>query len=398
MEKLDLLIVSDEIASGIYEIRRIFDHIRTLKPGFTYDDVIDKNVTKDVLNNSKCIMFFRSRSVLDYQLAKLAKKLKKTIILFIDDDFLGLKDDYGINGAGIWNGRKKALKKMLPLMDAIMSSNDLLCDKYAVLGNIERKVRYDTPVDGSTLVRNRTKDLSRIALYINDGSIDMFDKYLRPALKKLGELKPNYFTVDLLSLHPNCNDLVGISVNYVPHMTYPEFRDYMNNSQIYIGLAPLDDEGFNKYKYFNKYIEYTRAGILGIYSDCPLYRQVIRNKENGILVSNTANDWADAVIYCVDNYEEYKRMIDSAQDMIVGQLNIDRICNKLIESIPELFDLEEECNEAKYVDLFLIKIINYESRLRERIYLFCRYFKIGGLKCVLDALVHRHERNKEMRR
>lgn len=397
MRKLDLLVVSDEIASGIYEIKSLLNHIETLMPGFTYDVVIDRKITKKLLNCTKNVLFFRSRSVLDFQLAKLAKKASKTVYLFLDDDFLGLKDDYGINAAGIWSGRKEALRKMLPIVDAIISPNDLLCEKYASLGGISRKVRIDTPVDATALVRNKDKDTSRVVLYINDGSMDMFDKYLRPALKRLGELKPDFFTVDLLSLHPDCTDLCGISINYVPHMTYPEFREYMNSSPFYIGLAPLDNNGFNQFKYYNKYIEYTRAGILGIYSDCQLYRQVITNNVNGILVHNSANEWAESILYCVENANKYENMLNNAQAMISDQFNIDRICERLVNALPELFEDIDIISVSGY-EIIRIKCIHYLSRLQERLYLLSRYFKLGGVNGVIRALKYRLERNKELKK
>lgn len=397
MRTIDLLVITDEIASGIYEIKELLNHIETLKPGFTYAIAIGRKVSKVLFNSTKCVLFFRSRSVVDFQLAKLAKKAKKTVYLFLDDDFLGLKDDYGLNGAGIWRGRKESLRKMLSLVDAIISPNDLLCDKYALLGNIDRKVRIDTPVGGTTLVRNKKMDPSRIVLYINDGSVDMFDEYLRPALKRLGELKPNFFTVSLLALHPECSDLKDIRVDYVPHMTYPEFREYMNSSPFYVGLAPLDTNGFNQFKYYNKYIEYTRSGILGIYSDCPLYRQVVKNSINGVLVQNTASEWAESILYCVEHPDKYKNMLNNAQMIIVDQFNIGRICERLICALPELF-VSVELTMVSGFEILRIKLLHYFSRFQERLYLLFKYFRIGGVKGVLRALKYCLERKRELKK
>lgn len=391
---LDLLVIPDEIASGIYEIRSLFDYIKTIHRDFTYDVVIDRDITKEILNSAKCILFFRSRSVLDYGLAQLCKRLNKTVYLFIDDDFLGLRDDYGVNGAGIWKGRKNALRKMLPLMNAIISPNDLLNEKYADLGGITRKVRIDTSVDSDSLIRNGKVDKGRIVLYINDGTIDMFNKYLRPGLKKLGEIRPNVFQIDLLSLKPNCDNIEGVTVNFVPHMTYPQFREYMNGTPFFLGLAPLDNEGFNQYKYFNKYIEYTRAGIVGIYSDCPLYRQVIQNGVNGLLVENTADAWVDAILYCYDYPDERRKYLENAQTIISDQFNKDSICKRLITGLPEMFG-SNNCKMAVETDIFLLKVLHYWSRLRERCFLLNRYLKTGGIKVVIAALQHRRERNKE---
>lgn len=391
---LDLLVIPDEIASGIYEIRSLLDYIKTINKAFTYEVVIDRKITKEIVNSAKCVLFFRSRSFLDYKLAQLCKRLKKTVYLFIDDDFIGLGDDYGVNGAGIWKGRKESLIKMLTFIDAIISPNDLLNEKYSNLGGISRKIRIDTAVDSDSLVRKYEVDRGRIVLYINDGSMDMFDRYLRPALKKLGEKKPNIFQVDLLSLRPNCDDLIGISVNFVPHMTYPQFREYMNNTPYFIGLAPLDNDGFNQYKYFNKYIEYTRAGIVGIYSDCPLYRQVVKNGINGILVDNTADAWTDAIIDCYENRDKREMYLEEAQKIISSQFNKESICRRLIENMPEMFG-ENDSNMTSNMPIYTIRLMHYWSRFRERCYLLRRYLNKGGVRGVISALKHRMERNKE---
>ncbi len=390
----DLLIITDEIASGIYEIRNLFDHIKKTNIGFTYDVIIDRKINADILNASKCILFFRSRSVLDYKIARLCNYLKKPLFLFIDDDFLGLKEDYGVNKVGIWEGRKKALRNMLPYMSAIISPNDLLSEKYAAYAGIERKIRIDTAVDKNSLNTDYKPDSSRIVLYINDGSIDMFNKYLKPALITLGKRRPGFYQVDLLSLKPDCEEIKDVKINFIPHMSYPQFRKYMLETPFFLGLAPLDDNGFNRYKYFNKYIEYTRAGVLGVYSDCPLYRQVVTNHVNGILVDNEANSWVDAIEYCVDNLECHHKYLEEAQKLILAQFNKDNICEHLLRDLPELKGNNISKNATK-MDIYKLKTAHLWSRFLERVYLLNRYLKVGGVKTVVKALKQRRMLNKE---
>lgn len=391
---IDLLVIADEIASGIYEIKNLLDHIRTFESNFTYEVIIDLNISEKVLNNAKCILFFRSRSVLDYEIAKLCKRLNKTIYLFIDDDFLGLEDDYGVYKSGIWSGRKKALIKMLPLVDAIISPNNLLSIKYANYAGIDRRVRIDTAVDEDSLSLDCYPDKSRIVLYINDGSLDMFNKYLKPALLKIGEDYPDFFQIDLLSLKPDCSDIKGVKINFIPHMTYPQFRKYMRETPFFLGIAPLDDNGFNRYKYFNKYIEYTRAGILGIYSDCPLYRQVVRDHINGLLVDNSPDSWVTAIEYCINHEEEHHKYLKEAQKIISSQFNKDYICKRLIADLPEILE-DKEGKKAVKFDITVIKSIHYISRFIERTYLLHKYWKVGGINTVINALKQRQAFNKE---
>ena len=77
----------------------------------------------------------------------------------------------------------------------------------------------------------------------------------------------------------------------------------MKESNFNIGFAPLDNTYFANRKYFNKYIEYTKFGILGMYSNTMPYTLIVKDKENGILVDNSSEvkeviNWQQSRIQC----------------------------------------------------------------------------------------------------
>lgn len=384
----NLLIITDEMAPGIYEIDKLFDTIREHHPGFIYK--IKKNIdiqAKDI--NSACsILFFRSLSVLDYQLAKICINSKKNIFMFVDDDFLSLDKEYGAYNVGTWPGRERSLMRMLPFAKAILSSNDLLAEKYAELGGVKRKIRTDTAVEATTLYPYKENSIPhRILMYVNDGSTDMFEKYIHPALKRICEFTNEKIAIDLFALHPDCSDLdEQFEVNYIGHMKYPAFKKYIGEGNYTIGLAPLDNNGFNQYKYFNKYIEYTRAGVIGIYSNCPLYKQVVENGVNGILVDNNPLEWAKAIVGILSDEGKRIRCIKGAQETIVKSFDRHEIAKRIVDSLPELF--EERANGKKVTNLSIIKarIVYYWSRFIERIYILFSCYKKGGLRQLFHAL------------
>ena len=62
-----------------------------------------------------------------------------------------------------------------------------------------------------------------------------------------------------------------------------------------IGRAPLLDSPFNECRSYVKYFDITRTGGVGVYSDGPVFRPVVRNGFNGSLVGNSVRAWVDAI-------------------------------------------------------------------------------------------------------
>ncbi|PWH19374.1 MAG: hypothetical protein DDG59_03205 [Anaerolineae bacterium] len=75
---------------------------------------------------------------------------------------------------------------------------------------------------------------------------------------------------------------------------YREFIGEFSKAQADIWLAPLQDTIFNRCKSSIKYWEYAAVGGAGVFSDLEPYRSVVRNGDNGFLVSDQ-RDWYKAL-------------------------------------------------------------------------------------------------------
>lgn len=285
------------------------------------------------------VISVRSTSNYESRLSKYAKKLNKFWITSLDDDFLSLGDDYGRNIRGYSNTRKEQLKKVLGYSDCLLTGNKLLAEKYTKIGNIPKYAMINTPVDCSSMVVPKINNGKvRIVYYVNDGTKNMFDLYIRPVILRLYELYRDKVALYFLAVHPDLSEYEDkLEIHYVPHMNFDAFLKYIAEAHFDIGLAPLDDNGFSRYKYFNKYIEYTRAGIVGIYSDCPLYRQVIIDGYNGLLCNNTVDEWLCAIDKFVTNPELRVKMANNAQCYAKENFDVKNITQKLLNDIPELY-------------------------------------------------------------
>ena len=395
VEKIELLIITEEIGSGIYEFVTLFDYISKVHEDFSYKVVLSTKITADDLNNARLIWFNRSRSVLDYRIAKLCQQVGKSVALFLDDDFLSLKNSsFGV--VSMWPGRKRSLIKMLSMMDLLISTNDLLLKKYGDIGAIERRIRIDTVMDIKEMSPPILRDdgVCRFVMYVNDASTSMFDSYVLPFLKIIKSRISARIELYLLALNPDCSEIKDhINVIIVPHMQYPAFKKYMSENRFDFGLAPLDECGFNRYKYFNKYIEYTRAGVMGIYSDCSIYRQVVSNGINGALVKNIPEEWADTICFYYNNPEKRINNVVQAQKIACDKFSKDAIADRIYSCIrSELSNYETR--KICCISLIIVKAVHYFSRVQERIYLLCEYFRHGGFKLVYMALSARVRKDR----
>jgi glycosyltransferase involved in cell wall biosynthesis len=81
-----------------------------------------------------------------------------------------------------------------------------------------------------------------------------------------------------------------------------EFHPYLARRTPDIGIAPLADIEFNDFKSPVKFHDYAYAGAPTIASNSVVYRQVMSDGHNGLLVENTTDAWHDALLrLCTDD-------------------------------------------------------------------------------------------------
>lgn len=294
-------------------------------------------VSREDIEWCDVIYSIRSTSSLEASLAKLAKRLKKYWVLLLDDDFFSLRKNYGQDGQGYRKEKKECLKKVLENTDCLVASNKNLIEKYSKYGNIKRTYKGETAVDIDHMVEPQSAgEKVKIVYYVNDGTTTMIDRYLRPVFYELANKYEGKVSLYFMAVHPDLHDLdKKLDIHYVPHMCFDDFLKYIANQHFDIGLAPLDNNGFSKYKYINKFIEYTRAGVAGVYSDCDLYKGVITNGENGLLCENTVEGWLNALGSLIEDLEFKVKIAKCAQNYVRCHMSKEAVIKALLDAIPE---------------------------------------------------------------
>lgn len=109
-------------------------------------------------------------------------------------------------------------------------------------------------------------------------------------------------------------------VRVVPQQPWPVYYQRSTRHPMAVGVAPLLDRPFNRYRAPVKVFDITRAGGVGVFSDGPVFGGVVGHGETGFLVGNDPSEWADAVECALCDDAARTRMFAAAWRNCVADL------------------------------------------------------------------------------
>lgn len=80
-----------------------------------------------------------------------------------------------------------------------------------------------------------------------------------------------------------------------PQLPWPEYYRQSLARRMALGVAPLLERAFNRYRAPVKVFDIARLGAVGVYSDDPVFGSAVRHGETGCLVGRNPGDWAEVV-------------------------------------------------------------------------------------------------------
>ena len=297
--------------------------------------VNSNSVTTEDVKNCDVICCVRGHSPITYFVLKEAKKLGKKIFYLLDDD---LKDMP--KGSFWFPERRKWLLKCLSQCEVLFATNKLIAEEYEEYLAKKKTVIINTSVDPKSICVPKDNDgVIKIVMAASDWHSHNFMKYVKCAAVRISKEYKEKVEWHFVGLHPDMREVTGLSkVVYVPSMNMENYIKHMENNKYDIGIAVLNPDHFNERKYFNKFIEYTRYGICGIYSDCMPFQLVVKNKENGVFTKNTENGWYEAFKLLIENPLLKNNCIYNAQKYLVEKHSEEYLMGKLIEDCGELIN------------------------------------------------------------
>jgi glycosyltransferase involved in cell wall biosynthesis len=104
---------------------------------------------------------------------------------------------------------------------------------------------------------------------------------------------------------------------------YEQYADTLKKLNVNCALVPLQDTSFNNCKSNIKWLEYSAAGIPGIYSNTTPYCSSISHGETGLLVDNVADAWFQSMNHLINNPEIALSMVENARTQVRNKFSVE---------------------------------------------------------------------------
>lgn len=305
----------------------------------------------------------RPSSIYMVRIGEALKNSGRVFMALYDDDLLDLPK----GNSGRW--KKKYVMKCLHLLDIVITCNPLLKSKFELYSSYPKYVNLHTHIceeDIKTVPEIRDK--VRLLYAAGVDHTELFETLIKPSLDRLSEKYGNRISLTLIGVNPNLSGLRNRDwIRQIPTLPYDKYNIFMKENEFDVGLSPLFDTPFSNKKYFNKFFEYSKNGITGIYSNHLPYTFVIKDKKNGLLVENTVEDWYRVICYAIDNINNMKEIVRTAQKQLREQFSLDAIREDIHKEIDLFIELHRNKKPVEY----------FRSPIKEAIFEYrCKYHQL----------------------
>lgn len=335
------------------------------------DFIEGKRVRRSDIDGHEIIVLIRPDNILSPAIAKETGKSGRLVLVFCDDDLLLVKP--------MMPWRRWGLKKTLCYADGIWSGSGFICDRYQSLTKSHRRVVTDTIVykeqihtPANSVCQGEEREKIKIVYAGTAAHKAMFHRYILPVMPKLAEMYGNRISFTFVGVRPDVSEYENrMEIHYVDAMPLAAYRKFMEDQEFDIGIAPLQENEFTKCKYFNKYIEYSLSGVMGIYSRIIPYLGAVRDHETGILAENTKEGWFSAMKEAIEDEKLRRDCLAKAQADLRENYSEKRILDKLFRDVPELKSYEKRLERCG--SFLFAKMVYFLMRPCDWIYLFFYY-------------------------
>ena len=379
-----LLFIYETDMPTISITRDVFSNMKN-HPEIDADFVYLSNLSSKEIDSHDIIIFIRPMDIYSWHVAKKAREAGHLTICFCDDDLLDLPPTLPTIP---W--RKKGLLRALHNSDVIWSSSWHIAKKYRDKTHGKRMVITDTILQPEELegIDDKTPTAQAVKIVYAAGTshAGLFEQYVKPIVPELVKEFGDGISWTFVGVHP---ELDGVPCEYVSGMPLKEYREYMRAQGFDIGLAPLNTDEFSKCKYFNKFIEYTTQGIMGIYTDTEPYSSVIVDGQNGLLSRNDPVEWLNTLRMAIRDSNLRNKCLQNAVIYLRDNHSEDAVIAGFEKDLPEILSDKPVYGKCKHFEQY--KLLYYLSRPVDWVYMALFYIRRTGIKDVIARIkVHVH--------
>lgn len=302
--------------------------------------------------------------------ASIAKKMEKFLVYFLDDDLLNIPEDIEVSKYYNDPMGRKSLQDIVEFSDVLWAVNHRILEKYGL--SCTRKVVSNVPAIPLKKPEVSSAGKCHILYAGSMSHTTMIQKKIAPVVMRLLKEYPDKVDFTFIGADPGIQRIKGVEC--FPYFdSYEDYQKKMLRGGFQIGLAPGIRTPFFSCKYYNKFIEYSTYGIVGIYDDCAPFTDIVRNGINGVLCGEDAEEWYLALKKLIDDEGRVFKMAEVAQSQLSSEFSPDTIAKKLAQDIPELIEYHSKAINPNDVKMKSMKRIYIQER-------FGRYWRLYGLK------------------
>ena len=250
---------------------------------------------------------------------KLARERRVPSIFHIDDDLLDVPLTLGKDKYNHYHQPQR-----LANLRAALDASDLV---YASTSELARQLRAHgirSPVHSGTLyctadidqLKSHAPASAPVIGYMGTGGHSQDLASVLPALTQLMDELPALRFETFGTISPPA-EMARFGARYLHHpgiADYDEFLVGLCNLGWWVGIAPLEDNPFNRCKADTKWVEYTVAGLAVVASDLPVYHRACSDGAGAL--AGTDTHWADSLRRLVCDGVQRQRMVQVAQDKL----------------------------------------------------------------------------------
>lgn len=328
-------------------------------------------ITKHDILWSDVVISVRGCEKASLKIIESANRAGRYTIMFLDDDLINIP--LNLDSTKYYNDKKlkKYILEILSNCKILWAVNSRIIEKYSeytikkngILGKVPMRIEIEK------------KEWMEPLKVLYAGSIDhkqTLQKIIKPVIQKFDEIINNKITFTFIGANPE----IEKTKHYNYFQDYESYKKFVIEGKFDIGLAPIETTEFYKSKYYNKFLEYTSIGVVGIYTDTEPYNLIVKDGINGFLCENDPEKWYLKIKKIIENPSEISEILERAQKQIREDYNIETVSDEILTLIPELTEYKAKEKNIKNIRLENIKLIFY----MERIQLLMRIY---GLKSII---------------
>lgn len=309
-----------------------------------------EKVSRTACERADVIIFMRSSSVFGAELVKKLKNSGKYLIYVLDDDLFHMPDNLVSTAYYKSSSVQARMKFIMGGCDALLSPSQVILDRYGNL--VKRTALIEEPAMSSEGAKIRTAERDDVVRIGFAGSIDRggdIDQILSETIRNLIRSYGDKIAIEFMGAKPKIVE--ELHLKYYPYAdNYEEYQNILSELQWDIGLAPMPDSQFHQCKHYNKFIEYSAFGIVGVYSNVQPYVRIVEDGENGMLSDNTALSWTNKIAWLIEHPVERERIRQKAIQLANSRFTIEQVAQGYVNAVPEIIEYKSPVHKSIAVD------------------------------------------------